>query len=217
MSAQAPARGGGRPGGYYIDTERVPSTSSVNSHMNPRPLFYWHWRNGWEGREFGEGPIDAAAIGSEVHTMVECTIHGEPVPKPSCLEAVNAYESWRDWWEGQQFEVLFTELPLVSTEWRFGGTPDAILRDRKGRLCIGDWKSSSGIYAEYLRQVASYGLLWNENNEEQITGGFHIARFDKEAGDFEHRHYAELDDALEHFLLLRRGYDLNKKVEKRAR
>lgn len=213
----APVRGGGRPGGYYIEGTRIPSTSTVNSFMNPKALFYWHWQNGWEGREYGVGPIPAAEIGTEVHTAVECTIHGEPVPELSCLEAITAYEAWREWWEGQQFEVLFTELPLVSAEHRFGGTPDAIMRDRKGRLCIGDWKSSSGIYGNYLRQVASYGLLWNENNEEQITGGFHIARFDKEMGDFEHRFYGELDDAAEFFLLLRRCYDLDKRVAKRAR
>jgi hypothetical protein len=97
------------------------------------------------------------------------------------------------------------EKPLVSELHRYGGTPDAVLRLPDGRLAMGDWKTSNGIYRDYLIQVAAYTILWEENGNEPITGGYHICRFSKEFPDFEHRYYGELEGAKELFLMLRKA------------
>jgi hypothetical protein len=213
-------RGTGRPkSGYFAsDGGRVPSTTTISGRFkDPGGLYYGHWRNGAEGRDYNDWGSDALAIGNQVHRMFESFLHGEDVEKPDSLEAIGAFEAARDWWEGSRLTVEATEIPLVSEAHRFGGTIDGILRDSKGRLCIGDWKTSAGIYGDYLLQIAAYGLLWNEHNAEQITGGFHLVRFSKENGDLEHRHFSHLDEAAEMFLLLREAYELDKAVKKRAR
>lgn len=218
-------RGGGRPsdGKYYTeDTERVPSVTTVKDCLHPRGLMYWHWRNGKEGREFGDGGTPALEVGSLVHRKVEAWIHDEPqphVPDKLALQVQSSFGAFKRWWEANQFEVVVTELPIVSEQWRFGGTPDAILRDSTGALCLGDWKSSKALYYDYLCQIAAYGLLWNERapDDAQLTGGFHLVRFSKENGDMEHRHFPELDDGLELFLLLRRAYDLKRQLEQRVK
>jgi len=211
-------RGTGRPKSGEYGKKKDPAVSTVNSCLHPRGLFWWHWQNGAEGRKFGEGATPAKEIGTEVHEMVEAFLHGDPLPDATTLEAMRAFEAFEDWWEANTFEIIATEIPLVSERYRFGGTVDTILRDRRGRICLGDWKTSNGIYGEYLRQVAAYGVLWEENNPDQpLDGGYHVVRFSKEHGDMEHRHFNELDDARELFLLLRRAYDLNKTVERRAR
>ncbi len=216
-------RGGGRPRGYFaLDKERVPSATTITSRFKESGgLLYWANNEGLAGRTLEDARAatsqSALGIGHLVHSMVEAHIHGDPLPQVTSLQALASYEAWHYWWESNNFEVIATEIPLVSEEHRFGGTVDAILRDGKERLCIGDWKTSAGIYADYLLQVAAYGLLWNELNEEQITGGFHVVRFSKEDGDLEHRHYAQLDDARDMFVLLRQAYELDKAVKRRAK
>ena len=104
----------------------------------------------------------------------------------------------------------------MSERHRYGGTPDAI-GVVNNQLVLLDWKTSNGIYADHLIQLAAYGHLWNENYPDQpITGGFHLLRFSKQKGDFGHHHFAALDEAWEQFLLFRRAYDINKILKARA-
>jgi len=222
-------RGGGRPsdGRYYVTAddgikERVPSVTTVNSCLHPRGLFHWNWVNGKEGREFGDGGTPALEVGSLVHNIVERYIHDETLPHVADELAPmvdSAFGAFKRWWLANGFKIIATEVPLVSKVHRVGGTPDAILLDSENRVCLGDWKSSNALYSDYLRQIAMYGAMWDEVAPERLklTGGFHLVRFAKTDGDFEHRHFPDLNDALEMFLLLRRCYDLNKILDKRVR
>jgi hypothetical protein len=214
-------RGGGRPGrGYYSEDgkTRFPAVTTVAGRFDDKQRLVQAANNvGLEGKTLEEAWYGARGIGHEVHAMGEAYLHGEPVPSPSTLEATNGFESFVEWWEAGKFTVLHTELPIVSETMRFGGTIDTILRDSKGRLCLGDWKTSSGIFPGYLVQVAAYGLLYEEWSGEKLEGGYHLARFSKDHGDFEHRHYAELDDAARLFLIYREAYDIDKLVQRRAR
>jgi len=213
------ARGGGRPRrGYYIGDVRVPASTTITSrYKESGGLLYWANQVGLDGKTLDEAREPATSIGTVVHGMVESFLHGEDVGEPKTIEAVTGFESFRDWWEASKFTVEHTEVPIVSETHRFGGTPDAIMRDSKSRLCLGDWKTSNGIYPDYLWQIGSYGLLVEEWLGEPLEGGFHLARFSKEHGDFEHRHYGELDDAAALFLMYREAYDLDKRVAKRAK
>lgn len=218
-------RGSGRPaGGAYKNAAgvRVPAVTTVNQCLHPRGLFHWHWTNGKEGREFGDGGTPALEVGSLVHTMAERYIHGASLPSvPDEIAPMveSSFGAFKRWWHGGKFKIIATEVPLVSETHQVGGTPDALMLDGEDRVCLGDWKSSNGLYSDYLRQIAIYGAMWDEVAPERlrITGGFHLVRFAKTNGDFEHRHFPDLDEALEMFLLLRRAYDLNKVLEKRIK
>jgi hypothetical protein len=221
------ARGAGRPvKGYYLaDRTRVPAVGTLAGWAGDKNgLINWAKRVWYEGGAAGI-PFEAvytpeADIGTLVHQLIEAEIHGLAHPKIAAQfrkPVTSAFEAWQEWMENSQIVVVATELPLVSEEHRFGGTLDAVLRDRKGRLAIGDWKSSKAVYGEYLRQVAAYGILWDEYNEEKISGGFHIMRFSKEHGDLEHRHYPDLEDARRLFLMLREAYDLAAQLDKRVK
>lgn len=211
-------RGSGRPKGYFAaDGERVPSVTTITGRFKDSGgLLYWANQQGLAGVSLAEAREAPTSTGHLVHSMVEAKLHGESLPQVTSLEALASYQAWLEWWEGSKLTVEATEIPLVSEEHRFGGTIDGILRDAKGRLCLGDWKTSAGIYADYLVQVAAYGILWQET-EEPLEGGYHIVRFSKEHGDLEHRHFSHLDDAREMFLLLRQAYELDKSVKARAK
>jgi hypothetical protein len=221
------ARGAGRPKkGYYLaDGTRVPAATTIAGWAGDKNgLINWAKRTWYNGGQAGVAFEDVytpeADIGTLVHTLIEAEIHGLAHPKiPADFRraVASAFGAWQEWIENSRITVVATELPLVSELHRFGGTLDAILRDRHGRLAVGDWKSSKAVYGEYLRQVAAYGLLWDEWNDEKVTGGYHIVRFSKEHGDMEHRYYPELEDARTLFLMLREAYDLGAVVEKRAK
>jgi hypothetical protein len=221
----AAMRGTGRPDAYFTKNgERIPSTTTITGRFkDPHGLYWWHWKNGQEGREFGDGGEPATQIGSLVHRMVEAQIHGLPkpqIPKEQQARVMSAYGAFERWWESNRFEVVATEVPLVSEEWKFGGTIDTILRDVNGALCLGDWKSSKAVYAEYLTQMAAYRHLWDSaapSDDLKLSGGFHLVRFSKEFGDMEHRHFPELDDAWTMFTLMRQAYELDKILKGRAK
>lgn len=138
-------------------------------------------------------------------------------PEDIANQAKQGYENYLQWQKDNRIEIVYQEMELVSTEYRFGGCPDAIGRDSQGRLCLLDWKTSNHIFLDFLLQLAAYTMLWEENYpEEPLTGGYHLLRFSKENADFAHYFWSELDDAKEMFLLLRKAYKLNKILKKRV-
>ena len=218
--------GPGRPDKYVGDDGKVPSVTTITGILNVY-LAKWANEHGLAGRDLAEirQYERATDIGNYIHKVVVATIHGAAYPpplqhlRPSQQEGVDkCLTEWHRWYTNtRSFEFEVTELPLVSNQHRFGGTLDAVARDRDGKLVLVDWKTSKGIYADYVLQVAAYGLLWNETQLEPITGGYYIVRFSKEYGDIETRYYPELERAEKAFLLLRELYDDIKGLEKRTK
>jgi hypothetical protein len=168
----------------------------------------------------------AADIGTAAHAMVEISINGgKPLMAGAYLELVteedrerarNAFGMYRQWAEMSKLEILHQEMPLISEELRFAGTPDAIGRVG-GELCLVDWKTSNGVYADYLLQLAAYKHLWEVNHpDELLVGGFHLCRFSKDHGDFAHHYYRELDNAWAMFKHLRAAYGYDNELKRRA-
>ena len=107
---------------------------------------------------------------------------------------------------------------MMSHKYKFGGTPDAIGRNTNGELVLLDWKTSNGVYSDYLLQLAAYKALWEEENPDKpITGGFYILRFSKDFPDFSAHYYGELDIPWRMFKALRACYDFDKETKKRVK
>jgi hypothetical protein len=220
-SAPEVERGPGRPDGYYLaDKTRVPSATTITGRFKESSgLLRWAFQRGKDGNAdlYDE---TALTVGSLVHKVIESEINDLPsplIPAEHAAQVDSAVSAWHEWFLSTSLTIVATEIPLVSEKHRFGGTLDTIVRNRKGELAMGDWKSSKAIYSDYLLQLAAYRILWNENREEQITGGYHLVRFSKDHGDMEHRFYPSLTDAEHMFLLLREAYDIDKNLSKRAR
>lgn len=226
-----------RQGYRTADGSKVPSVTTILSRFKDSgALMKWAYTT---GREHGyleasgqEAPASlyevsskAADIGTAAHAMVEVSIDGgNPETAAAYLElnaedqakAANAYSMYKAWASQSRLEIVAQEMALVSEKHRFAGTPDAIGRI-DGQLCLVDWKTSNGVYSDYLLQLAAYRLLWEENHPGQpLTGGFHLCRFAKDFGDFAHHYYRDLDDALTMFLHLRAAYDFDAVLRKRA-
>lgn len=214
-----------RAGYFLADGTKVPGVTTILGRWKESgALLQWAFKQGQSGaRSLYEERDKAADIGTLAHAMVEHRLTGRDpeiaiIDQPDDYKnkARTAYAAFDAWMAQTQAQVISAEAPMVSEQYRFGGTPDVVLRMPDGRLALGDVKTSNGIYRDYLLQVAAYGLLWDETHEEKINGGFHIMRFSKDAPDFEHRYYAELADAEKLFTMLRSAYDLDLQLKKRC-
>ena len=216
--------------GYYLDGKRIPGTTTVIGRFKDSgALIAWAYKM---GRTHGDlaakglpepGSLyavtdEAANIGTIVHARVDDDIHGREYDiEGEDARVKSAFAAYLSWKKQTGALVVATEMPLISKEYRFGGTPDAIA-SVDGKLCLLDWKTSNAVYSDHLVQLAAYRQLWNENNPSQpLTGGSHLLRFSKEGGDFVHHFFEDLSGAWEQFKLFRAAYDLDKELAKRVR
>lgn len=215
--------------GYFLaDGTQVPGTTTVLGRFKDSgALLHWAWRR---GKEHPDEPLyasrdEAGNIGTAAHAMVEARIKGRDPEQAEELLALDpdgqerarkAFRNYEKWASQSRLEIVDQEMQLVSETYRFGGTPDAIgLID--GELCLVDWKTSNGVFMDYLLQLAAYRLLWEETHPDKpLVGGFHLCRFSKEHGDFAHHYYDELESAREMFIHLRAAYDFDKELKRRA-
>lgn len=127
---------------------------------------------------------DAAAdIGTIVHLFAEQWIRGFNPALPADPEARNGAQAFLRWIGAHKVEFKHSERPIFSRRYRYAGTMDleAVI---DGRIAIGDFKTSSGIYSEMRFQTAAYEMARRE--EDGIDYGPRwILRFDTETGMFE--------------------------------
>lgn len=229
--------------GYYVNNKRVPGTTTIIGRFKDSgALINWAYNQGKEheglrrdGKEAPSHLYDvtqkAADIGTVVHEMVEASNngqdHNEPLMKLKESEDIekarSGFGAYQKWASMNNLKIIAQEIPLISKEYRFGGTPDAI-GEIDGELCLIDWKTSNGVYQDYLIQLAAYKHLIEEGTDLEtdlplnmtLTGGFHLCRFAKEHGDFAHHYYPDLSEAWEAFKHMRELYELDKALKKRA-
>jgi len=190
-------------------------------------LLWWAYAQG-QANERGETSTlyekrdEAANAGTLAHSLVEAHINKATPPKIPDNEvgelAQQGFKNYLNWQEDNRMVVVAQEMGMVSDKYSFGGCPDAVAFNGRGQLVMLDWKTSNGVYPDYIIQLAAYGMLWNENHPDNpITGGYHLCRFSKEYADFAHYYWSELDDAWEQFKLFRRAYDIDLKLKKRVK
>ena len=194
--------------------------------LNKTPLMYWAWEQGKAGKDFRETKDNAADSGTLAHYLIECDIHGtkpdqailDKAGKDILDKAETAYLNFLEWKKTNHIELVHTELPLVSEKYGYGGTIDYIGKV-DGKYALLDWKTSTGVYADYLIQVAAYTQLWLEHNPDKpLTGGIHLLRIDKDNGKFTHHRWDSTPpEAFDIFLDLLDIYNKKKVVDKAAK
>jgi hypothetical protein len=224
--------------GYYTrDGIRRPGTTTIIGRFkNSGALIKWAYRQGREHEALArmgkpapsdlyEVTSEAANIGTAAHQMVEMTVDGENPLDSSALaslanddqrqRAIKSHGNYVRWADMSKVKVVAQEMKLVSEMYMYGGTPDAI-GEFAGELCLLDWKTSNSVYSDYLIQLAAYKNLWEENYPDRpLTGGAHLLRFSKDAGDFAHHYFDDLSLGWELFKLYRQAYTLDQQLEKR--
>ncbi|TAL59154.1 MAG: hypothetical protein EPN85_09725 [Bacteroidetes bacterium] len=182
---------------YHIsDGTKVKGVTTIlgNIGWGKNALMYWAWKEGKEGRDYKETSKEACDIGNVAHYLCECHIKGiipntTSIPKDMLLQAENSYDSFRKFLDTNKLSIIDTEIGIVSEKLKYGGTIDCIARDPNGKLHLIDIKTSNGMYATYLLQLAAYGALYIEKYKKSIRD-YHIIRISKQGGMFFHYCYS---------------------------
>lgn len=160
-------------GGYKLkDGTKVPSVTTVCNGLgwSTGALQYWAWDLGRQGFAYKDLLKQAATIGSIVHERIEHDLLGKawnssPYDPQDIVASDDPFAKYLEWRKTVEVQVLLSEESLTSERLGYGGTPDflALLRpagsDEPWRLTLIDIKTSSGVYASHVAQVAAYAEL----------------------------------------------------------
>lgn len=184
------------------DGQKLKGATTILSVLNKPALLYWAYKQGLSNVPLYESRDKAADAGTLAHLFVENHLKGLPEPSTDGMDkavvekALSCTLAFLEWEKAHSFKMVESEIELVSEEYQVGGTIDigAVLNE----LGIVDIKTSKDVYLEHRCQVASYGVLWNENFPERPIKGYHILRLGSE-GDFSHHYWPNLNREFEIF------------------
>jgi len=111
-----------------------------------------------------------ATFGSTLHKLIEVSLSGEKITKEnydkSIIETFNLFENWKN---KNNIIIEAVEQHLWSDKYKYAGTCDCIaIINGKRVLC--DWKTSKGIYPEYVLQIAAYFHAFKELTNIELDG-----------------------------------------------
>ncbi len=148
----------------------VPGVTTVLGVLAKPALVPWANKLGLQGIEVGKFVDSLADVGTLCHHIIECYLKKQVVdysdytPNQRVL-AENAAKKFFDWEKKHDFNILRSELQLVSEKYFFGGTCDIYCELDEKKTLI-DIKTSKGCYPEHFTQCAAYRLLLRENGYE---------------------------------------------------
>ena len=198
---------------YFINGEKIPSVTKILSVIDKPALLNWGVKTAIDycREEIKPGIMmdeiqlhtvfedakkahwkkktDAGDLGTMIHKWIEGYIKGEDPKMPFHEGFRNAVEQFLKWKEEYDVKFLLSEQIIFSKAHKYTGTLDFIAKV-KGKLVLGDIKTSSGIYDSYWLQLAAYRIARVEEYpaEKYLSNG--IIRVGKD-GTFE---WQETDD-----------------------
>ncbi len=143
-------------------TKAVGTTTAIGVMAKPA-LIPWSNKLGLQGIKVGEYVDNLADIGTLAHSMIMAYLKKEELDTSEYSQsqidlAENSFLSYLEWAKGYTITPILIETPLVSEEYRFGGTLD-LLASINGVNTLIDFKTGKAIYPEHGVQVAAYYML----------------------------------------------------------
>lgn len=154
---------------------------------------------------------EAADIGSMVHAYAEAALKGEEAVMPEHPAAIKGCNAFGEWRKSHDIHCLSSEMMIFSREMYYAGTAD-FYGYIDGELVIADFKTSSGIWNEYLLQTAAYQLAVEEEAGVKIDARW-LIRLDKKTGDFEAKRFPHSEAHCQAWRLLRQLHTYMSQIE----
>ena len=197
----------------------VPGVTTVIGLLAKPALVPWAWKLGMQGEDMNKVRDMAADIGTAAHYMAECMFKGN---KPDfqhttpyvVAAAMKMMPDLERYIKANPSKTLASEENVVSEKWQYGGCIDWVcVPEATGLVTIRDIKTSKGIYAEYLIQIAAYEQAWNEVHPDMPIQAKEAIHMDKETGLLTVHPFGDLATEFEIFKHLRAIYVLQKKAD----
>lgn len=171
MATAAPSRAKQHTIYRLADGTRVPGVTTVLGVLDKPGLVPWANGLGLEGIRVNEYRDELAQIGTLAHYLIMCDLTGQSpdVREYSAVQqdkAAQSIRSWQAWRRAHAIEVIATECPLVSEQYRYGGTLD-IYAMIDGKPTLADIKTAKAVYSENKTQVVAYRMLISEHAQRQ--------------------------------------------------
>ncbi len=144
----------------------------------------------------------SATIGDLVHKWIEkyikAKIENGSIPEiPINEQLENSVKSFLKWEKENNIEWLGSEKKIYSKQYDYAGTLDAEAMVN-GKLAVIDFKTSNGIYDEYLLQVSAYVQARKEETGMDYETAY-VVKIGKD-GNLEVQEIKEFDEHLKAFL-----------------
>lgn len=141
--------------------------TTVLGVMAKPQLIKWANKLGLDGYDVDKWVDALAEVGTLIHYLVECDIKGvEPdlsnYSPNQVTTAKVSFQKWLDWRFKNKFELLGSEMQLVSDSLLYGGTLDIYAKVNEVPTVL-DIKTSKACYSEQRTQVVAYKQLLLEN------------------------------------------------------
>jgi len=165
-------------------------TTIINGCLgfNKGALIGWTRKHCLNGEDSMQLLKEAGRIGTLAHIMIEEFIKGGSVSLDGYSaeeigQAKTAYYAYCEWEKKRKPTYHENEIKMVSDKYKFGGTCDAICTIGN-KLTILDFKTSSGVYDEFIIQLAAYRQMYQESTGKKIQQAI-LLKLDKEGEGYE--------------------------------
>ena len=123
---------------------------------------------------------DAADIGTLAHGWIEAHINGKEVSMETLPpQAQAAVRGFLEWEASNKVRYLGTEQTFYHCAMDYAGTADCVA-EVNGELSMIDWKTSRGVYANYVIQDWLYALADESEHGDRLYRQVIIGRFGKD-------------------------------------
>lgn len=204
-----------------LDGTRVPGVTTILGVLNKPQLVVWANTMGLKGINTSTYVDELAKVGSLAHYLIMCDLTAQtpnvrdytPAQQDAAAESI---KSWLAWRRVHDIQPILTEAPLVSEQYRYGGTLD-LFAYIDGVPTLADIKTAKAIYGEHMTQVVGYQQLLMEAAERQALpacADMRVIRVGREPGEgFEERPIDQIPTRWELFLACLQIYDLQKRIK----
>ena len=153
---------------YRVNNEVVPSVTTVLKVLDKgEGLTYWAWNLGKQGLDYKEVRDSAARVGTLAHSLIANHLKGAPGPGSGGYSPAEVTKSekcmvkYLKWEKEHSISPVMIETPQVSSEFKYGGTPD-LLAEYNDEFILIDFKTGGGIHDSMFYQLAGYRQLLTE-------------------------------------------------------
>ena len=112
--------------------------------------------------------IKDANTGTLMHSYCEDYINGKKVVPPTTEPLITMFNKFTKWWDTKDYKVLATEQTCYSKDLDVCGTFDAVVKDKKGKIILLDFKTSKDFYPDQPIQIATYKKLIEDSTNLKI-------------------------------------------------
>jgi hypothetical protein len=148
----------------------------------------------------------SASVGTDGHSLFDKAIKtGEPMTGSPYAESFNYWRS------KEKLKIVAGDHKVMSIQFGYGGSFDALAVDEKGEYVIIDFKTGNNIYETHALQVAAYSQAFMETYASHGRPNGVIVRLIKDRAQYERREVRNIHDSFDAFssaLDLKKSMDL---------